>query len=66
MKKVLSISFLIMILTTGGDAFCAEQKSKLFVYNSSYDLKRGDLWEYISPNCYSLGCTTNSTIFPIR
>jgi hypothetical protein len=47
MKRVLSISFLIMILTTGGDAFSAEQKSKLFVYNSTYDLKRGDLWEYI-------------------
>ena len=47
MKKVLSISFLIMVLTTEGVAFSAEQKSKLFVYNSSYDLTRGDLWEYI-------------------
>ncbi len=47
MKKVLSISFLIMVLTTEGVAFSAEQKSKLFVYNSSYDLMRGDLWEYI-------------------
>jgi hypothetical protein len=47
MKKVLSISFLIMALIMGGDAFSADQKSKLFVYNSSYDLKRGDLWEYI-------------------
>ena len=43
MKKVLSISFLIMVITTEGVAFSAEQKSTLFVYNSSYDLTRGDL-----------------------
>lgn len=47
MKKVLYISSLIVVLTMGGVAFSAEQKSKLFVYNSSYDLARGDLWEYI-------------------
>jgi len=47
MKKLLSISFLIVLLTMGGVAFSAEQKSKLFVYNSSYDFTRGDLWEYI-------------------
>jgi hypothetical protein len=47
MKKVLSLVLLIMVLTTEGVPFSAEQKSKLFVYNSSYDLTRGDLWEYI-------------------
>jgi hypothetical protein len=47
MKKVLSISLSIVVLTMGGVAFSVEQKSKLFVYNSSYDLTMGDLWEYI-------------------
>ncbi|MFB0505795.1 MAG: CARDB domain-containing protein [Thermodesulfobacteriota bacterium] len=47
MKKVLFLVLLIMVLTMEGVAFSAEQKSKLFVYNSSYDLTRGDLWEYI-------------------
>ncbi len=47
MKKVLSISLVVMVLAMEGLAFSADQKSKLFVYNSSYDLMRGDLWEYI-------------------
>ncbi|UCD71374.1 MAG: hypothetical protein JSW70_10335 [Syntrophobacterales bacterium] len=47
MKKVLSISFVIMILVMKVVAFSAEPKSKLFVYNSSYDLMKGDLWHYI-------------------
>ncbi len=47
MRKVLFLVLLIMVLTMEGVAFSAEQKSKLFVYNSSYDLTRGDLWEYI-------------------
>ncbi len=47
MKKVLSTVLLIIILGMEGVAFSAEQKSNLFVYNSSYDFMRGDLWEYI-------------------
>ena len=47
MKKVLFISIATMVLITKVVAFSAEQKSRLFVYNSSYDLTRGDLWEYI-------------------
>jgi hypothetical protein len=47
MKKVLSISMAVMVLAVNVAAFSAERKSALFVYNSSYDLMRGDLWEYI-------------------
>jgi hypothetical protein len=47
MRKVLFTSFFIAILTMGVVAFSAEEKSRLFVYNSSHDFMRGDLWEYI-------------------
>jgi hypothetical protein len=47
MRKVFFLSVLVIILTAKGLGFSAEQKSKLFVYNSSYDFTRGDLWEYI-------------------
>jgi len=47
MKKFLSISIAVMVLAVNVAAFSAERKSALFVYNSSYDLMRGDLWEYI-------------------
>ena len=47
MKKALPISSVIIFLAMTVGAFSAELKSKLFVYNSSYDLMRGDLWEYI-------------------
>jgi len=47
MKKVLSILLVIIVLAMRVLAFSAERKSKLFVYNSSYDLRRGDLWDYI-------------------
>ncbi len=47
MKKILLISLVIMVLVMKLPAFPAERKSALFVYNSSYDLMRGDLWNYI-------------------
>lgn len=47
MKKILPISLVIMVLAMKLPAFPAERKSTLFVYNSSYDLMRGDLWNYI-------------------
>ncbi len=47
MKKLLSISLVVMVLAVNVAAFSAERKSALFVYNSAYDLVRGDLWEYI-------------------
>jgi len=47
MKKILPISLVIMLLVMKLPAFPAERKSTLFVYNSSYDLMRGDLWNYI-------------------
>jgi hypothetical protein len=47
MRKVFFLSVLIIILTVKGLTFSAEQKTKLFIYNSSYDFMRGDLWEYI-------------------
>ncbi len=47
MKKILSISLAIVVLAMKLPAFPAERKSALFVYNSSYDLMRGDLWNYI-------------------
>ncbi len=47
MKKALFISFILFFLAIAALALSAEQKSMLFVYNSSYDLMRGDLWDYI-------------------
>jgi len=47
MRKVFFLAFLTVVLIMEGVVFSAEQKSGLFVYNSSYDLTRGDLWEYI-------------------
>jgi hypothetical protein len=47
LKKVLPIWFMIMVLAITAVAFSAERKSNLFVYNSFYDLMRGDLWDYI-------------------
>jgi len=47
MKKVIFVSLVITVLVIKGVAFSAELKSKLFVYNSFYDLMRGDLWDYI-------------------
>jgi hypothetical protein len=47
MKKVISVFLVITVLVIKAVAFSAELKSKLFVYNSFYDLMRGDLWDYI-------------------
>jgi len=47
MRKVLSILLVIIVLGLKVGAFSAERKSKLFIYNSSYDLMRGDLWDFI-------------------
>ena len=47
MKKILSVVLVVMVLAMKVPAFSVERKNKLFVYNSSYDLMRGDLWDYI-------------------
>ena len=47
MKKILSTVLAVMVLAINVPAFSVERKSTLFVYNSSYDLMRGDLWDYI-------------------
>jgi len=49
MKRVISSVLVVMLILSSGAILAqAEKQNKLFVYNSTYDLLKGDIWEYIT------------------